>query len=177
MINAGTKPDHNRSRSVYLESTHLLRAGWLLIFILLVGLQIAGLPYRYQEALAAPKTSFSSTLDDPAIVTQALTGILFAFYYSSVILFQQILRVLTGQAGQSSLAIVVSTLGVAALFNPLRRRIQEFIDRRFYRSRYDAEQTLVACAAGLQHEVELDAISQNLLAVTRKAMQPESVKL
>ncbi len=73
------------------------------------------------------------------LVYGALTILLAALYYSSVVLIQQIARVLTGQAGQSQLAIVVSTLGIAALFNPLRRRIQSFIDRRFYRQRYDAE--------------------------------------
>jgi hypothetical protein len=111
------------------------------------------------------------------IVYSALTGILAALYYSSVVLLQQIARVLTGQAGQSQLAIVVSTLGIAALFNPLRRRIQEFIDRRFYRRRYDAEQTLAGFGELLRSEVDLDQIRAGLVSVVDATLKPEMIVL
>jgi hypothetical protein len=111
------------------------------------------------------------------LLYSALTGILAALYFSSVVLSQQIARVLTGQAGQSQLAIVVSTLGIAALFNPLRLRIQEFIDRRFYRQRYDAERTLAEFAATTRNEVDLDALTGGLLRAVNETLQPEELSL
>jgi hypothetical protein len=111
------------------------------------------------------------------IVYSVLTGILAALYYSSVVLLQQIARLLTGQAGQSQLAIVVSTLGIAALFNPLRRRVQDIIDRRFYRQRYDAERTLDDFAARLRDETDLDVLSRQVEATVSKTMQPLKVQL
>lgn len=111
------------------------------------------------------------------LVYGALTILLAAMYYGGVVLFQQIVRLLTGQTGHSQLIIVVSTLGIAALFNPLRRRIQSFIDRRFYRQRYDIEGTLQAFAASLRDEIELDQLSAHVVDVTRETMQPQNVWL
>ena len=106
-----------------------------------------------------------------------LTAFLAAVYFGGVTATQTIFRALTGQEQQPQLAIVVSTLVIAALFNPLRRHIQSFIDRRFYRSTYDARKTLEAFSARLRDETNLDALSDDLLGVVRETMQPAHVSL
>jgi hypothetical protein len=112
-----------------------------------------------------------------ALVYGSLTALLAAVYFGSVTATQAIFRALTGQQEQPQLAIVVSTLVIAALFNPLRRRIQGFIDRRFYRSKYDAAKTLEAFSAKLRDETDLDALSDDLMGVVRETMQPAHVSL
>jgi hypothetical protein len=109
------------------------------------------------------------------LVYGALTALLVAVYVASVLSLQGALRAMTGQ--KSQLAIVAATLLIAALFTPLRRRIQSFIDRRFYRSKYDARKTLEAFSAKLRHETDLDALSDDLVGVVRETMQPAHVSL
>jgi hypothetical protein len=98
-------------------------------------------------------------------------------YFGGVTATEAIFRSLTGQEKQPQLAVVVSTLVIAALFNPLRRRIQGFIDRRFYRRKYDARKTLEAFSAKLRDETDLDAVTDDLVGVVRETMQPAHVSL
>src|SRR5215203_2420208 len=109
------------------------------------------------------------------LVYGSLTVMLVALYLVGIVVLQRGFVLLTGQ--RSTLAVVASTLLIAALFNPLRRRIQSFIDRRFYRSKYDARKTLEAFSAQLRTETDLDALSDDLVGVVRETMQPEHVSL
>jgi hypothetical protein len=104
-----------------------------------------------------------------------LTATLVLIYFSSVVLFGQVFQELTGQ--QSPLAIVLSTLAMAALFSPLRRRSQNLIDRRFYRRKYDAEKVLAAFSARLRDEVDLERLTAAMLAVIEETVQPEHLSL
>jgi hypothetical protein len=110
-----------------------------------------------------------------ALVYGSLTATLVALYFGGIVVLQRVFVALTGQ--KSTLAVVASTLLIAALFNPLRRRIQSFIDRRFYRSKYDARKTLEAFSAKLRDETDLDALSADLVGVVRETMQPAHVSL
>jgi hypothetical protein len=111
------------------------------------------------------------------LVYGSLTALLAAVYFGGVTATQAIFRTFTGQEEQPQLAIVVSTLVIAALFNPLRRRIQSFIDRRFYRKKYDAAKTLEAFSAKLRDETDLVTLSDDLVEVVRETMQPAHVSL
>jgi hypothetical protein len=111
------------------------------------------------------------------LVYGSLTAMLVAVYVGGVATTQTVIRALTGQEQQPQLAVVISTLAIAALFNPLRRRIQAFIDRRFYRRKYDAVKTLEAFSARLRDETELEALSREIVGVVRQTMQPAHVSL
>jgi len=111
------------------------------------------------------------------LVYGSLTVMLALVYFGGVATTQAIFRFLTGQEQQPQLAIVVSTLVIAALFNPLRGRIQSFIDRRFYRSKYDARKTLEGFSAKLRDETDLDTLNNDLVGVVRDTMQPAHVSM
>ncbi len=109
------------------------------------------------------------------LVYGALSATLVALYFGGIVLLQRLFVALTGE--KSTLAVVASTLVIAALFNPLRRRIQSFIDRRFYRRKYDARKTLEAFSAKLRDETHLESLNNELVGVVRETMQPAHVSL
>ena len=109
------------------------------------------------------------------LVYGSLTVMLVALYLGGIVVLQRAFVLLTGE--QSTLAVVASTLLIAALFNPLHRRIQAFIDRRFYRSKYDARKTLEAYSVKLRDETDLDALNDELVGVVMETMQPAHVSL
>jgi hypothetical protein len=109
------------------------------------------------------------------LVYGSLTAVLAAVYLGGVVLLQYAFRALSGEGSQ--LAVVASTLIIAALFIPLRRRIQSFIDRRFYRRKYDARKTLEAFSAKLRNQTDLDGLSDDLVGVVGETMQPAHVSL
>jgi len=109
------------------------------------------------------------------LVYGSLSAMLVALYFGGIVVLQRVFVTLTGQ--QSTLAVVVSTLAIAALFNPLRRRVQGFVDRRFYRRKYDARKTLEVFSAQLRDETDLNALSEDLVGVVRETMQPAHVSL
>jgi hypothetical protein len=146
---------------------------WPTLFLLSFGTipvatGIAILKYRLYEI---------DLLINRTLVYGSLTAILAVVYFGGVAGTQAIFRTLTGQEQQPQLAVVVSTLVIAALFTPLPRRIQSFIDRRFYRRKYDAAKTLEAFSAKLRDETNLDALSVDLVGVVRETMQPAHVSL
>jgi hypothetical protein len=106
-----------------------------------------------------------------------LTAVLAAVYLGGVFVLEGLFRRLVGPSAQSQAAIVISTLLVAALFSPLRRTIQNLIDRRFFRRAYNAEQTLQTFAAAMRDEVDLDQLSQHLIDVVQDTVQPSSISL
>ena len=97
------------------------------------------------------------------------------FYLGLVIVLESALRLLVGSSGQ--VATVISTLTIAALFTPLRRRVQDLIDRRFYRSNYNAEQALAGFAAAARDETDLEALTAQVVSIVQDTMQPEQVTL
>ena len=131
-----------------------------------ISIGIAILRYRLYEI---------DTLINRTLVYGSLTVTLVALYFGGIVVLQRVFVGLTGE--KSTLAVVASTLVIAALFNPMRRRIQSFIDRRFYRSKYDARKTLEAFSAKLRDKTDLEALNDDLVGVVRETMQPTHVSL
>ncbi len=142
---------------------------------MLVLVSVVGLPVAVGIAILRYRLYNIDLLLNRTLVYGVLTAVLAAVYFGSIVLFQVLFRTFTGQ--ESQLAVVASTLAIAALFTPFRRRIQSFIDRRFYRRKYDARKTLEAFSAKLRTETDLDALSSDLIEVIRETMQPTSVSL
>jgi hypothetical protein len=147
------------------------------VSIAVIDLAFLGLPIFTGIAIARYRLYDIDLVINRTLVYGVLTSALAIVYFGGVTATQAIFRTLTGQEEQPQLAIVVSTLVIAALFNPLRRRIQSFIDRRFYRRRYDAAKTLEVFSAKLRDETDLDALSDDLVGVVRETMQPAHVSL
>jgi len=158
---------------VVSETMGIRWLGWISSVLVIVG--VVGLPVAVGMAILRYRLYNIDLIINRTLVYGALTALLVAVYVGSIVLFQGLLRALTGQGSQ--LAIVASTLAVAALFTPLRRRIQSFIDRRFYRRKYDARRTLEAFSAKLRNQTDLDALGDDLVDVVRETMQPTHVSL
>ena len=138
----------------------------LVVFIVPLSLGLAILRFRLYDV---------DLLINRTLVYGTLTVILAAVYVGLVIGLQALLRGIISQ--DSSVAIVISTLAIAALFQPLRHRLQRVIDRRFYRSKYDAAKIVAAFSATLRQEVDLDQLREHLVAVVEETMQPAHVSL
>jgi hypothetical protein len=158
---------------VVSETLGIRWLAWISSVLVMVG--VVGLPVAMGIAIFRYHLYNIDLIINRTLVYGSLTAVLVLVYLSSVVLFQDLFRALSGE--RSQLAIVVSTLVIAALFNPLRRRIQEVIDRRFYRSKYDAAKTLVALSAKPRDETDLDALRDDLVGVVRETMQPAHVSL
>jgi len=138
-------------------------------------LSLAGVPVAVGFAILRHRLYDIDVVINRTLVYGSLTAMLAAVYYGSVVVLQYIFRALSG--GESQLAIVASTLVIAALFNPLRRRVQGFVDRRFYRSKYDAAKTLATFSAKIRDETDLDELNDELVRVVLETMQPAHVSL
>jgi hypothetical protein len=139
------------------------------------GLVIPSIPIATGIAILRYRLYDIDRIINRTLVYGALTATLVALYFGGIVVLQRVFVLLTGQ--QSTLAVVASTLLIAALFTPLRRRIQGFIDRRFYRSKYDARKTLEAFSTRLREETDLEALNSELVEVVRETMQPAHVSL
>ena len=138
-------------------------------------LSFAGIPVAVGIAVLRYRLYDIDVIINRTLVYGSLTATLVALYFGGIVVLQRVFVLLTGQ--QSTLAVVASTLAIAALFNPLRRRMQGFVDRRFYRRKYDARKTLEAFSVKLRDETNLDALSEDLVGVVRESMQPAHVSL
>jgi hypothetical protein len=155
------------------EATGVSWLGKIGFVLRMVGL--AGLPIAIGIAVLRYRLYNIDQIINRTLVYGSLTAMLLALYFGGIVVLQRIFVSLTGE--QSTLAVVASTLLIAALFTPLRRRIQSFIDRSFYRRKYDARKTLEAFSAQLRNETDLEALSDDLVGVVRETMQPAHVSL
>jgi hypothetical protein len=160
----------------YVGGPEVMSMWWVQrVGLALIVIGFAGVPIAMSIAILKYRLYDIDILINRTLVYGSLTATLVALYFGSIVLLQGVFRALTGQ--ESQIAIVVSTLVIAALFNPLRRRIQGFIDRRFYRRKYDEAKTLEAFSAKLRDETDLDALSDDLVGAVRETMQPAHVGL
>jgi hypothetical protein len=148
---------------------------WFDLLFSVVLLSFGGVPLAVGIAVLRYRLYDIDFLINRALVYGSLTATLALVYVGGVVGLQSVFRAITGQG--STLAIVASTLAIAALFGPLRRRVQGFVDRRFYRRKYDAAKTLEAFGARLRGATDLDALGDDLAGVARETMQPEHVSL
>jgi len=145
----------------------VLEAGFTLSFLLV--------PFSIGAAMVRSHLFDVDVLINRTLVYGSLSATLVALYFGAIVVLQRLFVVLTGQ--RSTLAVVASTLLIAALFTPFRSRIQSFIDRRFYRRKYDAAKTLEAFSSKLRNETDLGSLSGDLIAVITETMHPEHVSL
>jgi hypothetical protein len=145
------------------------------VSIAVIGFGLLGLPVFTGIAIVKHRLYDIDVIINRTLVYGSLTVVLAASYEGAIVLLQHLFRALTQQ--ESQLAAVASTLAIAALFDPLRRGIQRFVDRRFYRRKYDAAKTLATFSTRLREETDLDSLSEEVLGVVRETMQPEHASL
>jgi hypothetical protein len=145
--------------------------------ILIISVALLGLPVFTGIAILQYRLYDIDIIINRTLVYGSLTIMLAAVYFAGVVGTQYVFRAVTGQERLPQLAVVVSTLAIAAMFNPLRRRLQAFIDRSFYRSKYDAAKTLEAFSSKLRDETDLDTLSDDLISVVRDTIQPAHISL
>jgi hypothetical protein len=148
---------------------------WLALIQNAVLLSYAGVPIAVGFAVLRYRLYEIDIIINRTLVYGSLTAMLVGLYVSGVVGLQALLRLLSGQ--ESTLAVVASTLAIAALFSPLRRRVQAFVDRRFYRNKYDARKTLEAFSNKLRDETDLQTLSGDLVRAVTETMQPAHVSL
>jgi hypothetical protein len=148
---------------------------WLGLLQNTVLMSYAGVPVAVGFAVLKYRLYDIDILINRTLVYGSLTAILALVYVGCVVGLQAAFRALSGQ--ESTLAVVASTLAIAALFSPLRRRVQGFVDRRFYRRKYDARKTLEAFSAKLRDETDLERLGEHLMGAVGKAMQPAHASL
>jgi hypothetical protein len=156
---------------VVLIAGSLIESVW---YDMAVDLAFLLLPFAFALAILRYRLYDIDVVIRKTLAYAVLTGLLALVYFSSVILLQQLFTTSTGQE-DSPVAVVLSTLLIAALFSPLRRRIQQLIDRRFFRQRYDAQQVLASFGAAVRNETDPDQLTAELLRVVQETMQPTSV--
>jgi hypothetical protein len=142
-----------------------------------ITLSFGGVPVAIGIAILKYRLYDIDLIINRALVYGSLTVVLATVYFGGVTAAQALFQTFTGQEDFPQLAVVASTLVIAALFNPLRRRVQSFIDRRFYRRKYDARRTLEGFSARLRNETDLDGLNAELVTVVRETMQPKHVSL
>jgi hypothetical protein len=145
------------------------------VSIVVMNVALLGLPVFTGIAIVKHRLYDIDILINRTLVYGFLTATLALIYFGGVVGLQYVFRALTAQG--STLAVVASTLVIAALFNPFRRRVQGFVDRRFYRRKYDAAKTLAAFNTRLREETDLEALRDHVVEVVRATMQPEHVSL
>jgi hypothetical protein len=148
---------------------------WMALMQTAVLVSYAGIPIAVGVAILRYRLYDIDLLINRALVYTVLTATLVLVYVGGVVGTQYVLRVLSGQ--ESQLAVVASTLAIAALFGPLRRRVQGFVDRRFYREKYDARKALGDFSARLRDETDLDSLGDAVVAAVRQTVQPEHASL
>ena len=159
---------------LFLDSTDT-QPLWLGVLQDVELLSFAGIPVAVGIAVLRYRLYDIDLLINRALVYAPLSAMLALIYVGGVVGMQAVFRALTGQ--ESTLAVVASTLSIAALFNPLRRRVQALVDRRFYRRKYDARKTLEAFSVQLRDETDLHELGDDLMEVVSETMQPAHVSL